>query len=61
MPFDNNQAERDLRLVKVQQKVSATFRSAASATAFCRIRTVLSTWRTHGRSALDALEVAFAG
>jgi transposase len=59
--FRRNQAERDLRMVKVQQKVSGTFCSDAGADAFCRIRSVCSTWRKQGRSVLDALEAAFAG
>jgi transposase len=61
VPFDNNQAERDLRMIKVQQKISGTFRSPAGADAFCRWRSVCSTWRKQGRSVLQALETVFAG
>jgi transposase len=61
MPFTNNLAERDLRMIKVQQKISGTFRSAEGATAFCIIRSYLSTMRKQGRSMLGAMAAVFAG
>ena len=61
VPFDNNLAERDLRMMKVQQKISGGFRSEVGATAFCRIRSYVSTMRKQRQNALTAIERVFAG
>ena len=61
IPFDNNQAERDVRMLKVQQKVSGAFRTQAGADTFCAFRSYISTARKHGLNAIDAIGNAFLG
>jgi transposase len=61
IPFDNNQAERDLRTLKMQQKVSGCFRSDAGSAAFARLRSYLSTIRKQGQPPFAALQSVFAG
>jgi transposase len=61
VPFDNNQSERDLRMMKLRQKISGTFRSFEALVNFCRIRGYVSTARKNGLNALDALQRVFLG
>jgi transposase len=61
LPISNNQAENDLRMIKVQQKVSDCFRSMDGAKIFCGIRNYMSICRKHGLTASEALRLLFQG
>jgi transposase len=61
VPFDNNEAERTIRMSKLRIKISGCMRSMTGAEEFCAIRSYLATAARHGISALDALTRAFQG
>jgi hypothetical protein len=55
VPFDNNAAEREIRMIKIRQKISGCLRTLTGAEQFCAIRSYLATTAKHGIGLLDAL------
>lgn len=61
VPFTNNQAEQDVRMIKVQQKISGTFRTMKGAQIFCRIRGYISTLKKQSLPVMEQIKSAFDG
>jgi transposase len=61
VPFGNNQAERDLRMITVQQNISGSFRTPHGADAFCRIRGFISTMTKNNMPVISSLYAVFEG
>ena len=61
VPFDNNQAERDLRMLKVKQKISGCFRTKSGAEEWCRMRSYVSTMKKQGRGVMEAIRSVCRG
>ncbi len=59
--FNNNQAERDLRMLKVKQKISGCFRTEKGAEEFCRMRSYVSTMKKQGHGIMEAIKSVCAG
>ena len=55
VPYDNNEAERDLRMMKVREKISGTFRSDRHSKAFCDLRSVISSARKQSLPMLETV------
>lgn len=61
VPFENNQAESDLRMMKLRQKISGCFRTPEGVAVFCSLRSYLSTMQKQGIHLLTALRSVFLG
>jgi len=61
VPFDNNQAERDLRMIKAKTKISGCFRADDGGEVFAALKSYTSTLRKNGCNIFDGIRAAFAG